>query len=148
MTTSTLPFSQSNGRIPVITDRFRDNFNAFESGEILLYLTQHYDRDHPVGYSEMVQGIYSAHGGVGPMQGQDVDETKRLYGVLEIRLSQDRDYLTGPGRGKPSIADFNVFPWIAGHARTITKTLDEWPNLKRINTRKGVQAGFQIPPKV
>lgn len=40
-----------------------------------------------------------------------VNETKRLYGVLEIRLSQDRDYLAGPGRGKPTIADFNVFPW-------------------------------------
>lgn len=40
-----------------------------------------------------------------------VNETKRLYNVLEIRLSQGRDYLAGPGRGKPSIADFNVFPW-------------------------------------
>ncbi len=79
-----------------------------------------------------------------------VNETKRLYGVLEIRLSRDRDYLAGPGRGKPTIADFNVFPWynrshhtvismltglffgnrIAGHARSIAKTLDEWPNLK------------------
>jgi len=81
-----------------------------------------------------------------------VNETKRLYGVLEIRLSQGRDYLAGPGRGKPSIADFNVFPWIAAHARTIAKTLDEWPNLKawyeRINARKGVQAGLEIPPNV
>ncbi len=40
-----------------------------------------------------------------------VNETKRLYGVLEIRLSQGRDYLAGPERGRPSIADFNVFPW-------------------------------------
>ncbi|KAH9060499.1 glutathione S-transferase-like protein [Lactarius vividus] len=148
-----------NGRIPVISDRSRDNFNDhvfwFDPTE--------------THYSEMVQWIFFAHGGVGPMQGQAgfftfgtkedipfareryVNETKRLYGVLEIRLS-DRDYLAGPGRGKPSIADFNVFPWIAGHARTIAKTLDEWPNLKawyeRISTRKGVQAGLQIPPKV
>ncbi|KAH9160659.1 glutathione S-transferase-like protein [Lactarius sanguifluus] len=166
-----------NGRIPVITDRSRDNFNVFESGAILLYLAQHYDKGHvfwfdptETHYSEMVQWMFFAHGGVGPMQGQAgfftfgtkedipfareryVNETKRLYGVLEIRLSQDRDYLAGPGRGKPSIADFNVFPWIAGHARTIAKTLDEWPNLKawyeRINARTGVQAGLQIPPKV
>jgi glutathione S-transferase len=38
------------------------------------------------------------------------EETKRLYGVLEIRLS-DRDYLVGPGRGIYTIADLNVFPW-------------------------------------
>lgn len=40
-----------------------------------------------------------------------VNETKRLYGVLEIRLSEGREYLAGPGLGKVSIADFNVYPW-------------------------------------
>ena len=39
-----------------------------------------------------------------------LDETKRLYGVLEIRL-QHRDWLAGPGNGVFSIADVNVFPW-------------------------------------
>ena len=39
-----------------------------------------------------------------------LDETKRLYGVLEIRL-QKRDWLVGPGAGVFSIADINVFPW-------------------------------------
>jgi len=167
-----------NGRIPAITDRSRDNFNVFESAAILLYLAQHYDKDHVFWfdpsdphYSEMLQWIFFAHGGVGPMQGQAgfftfgtkedipfareryVNETKRLYGVLEIRLSEEgREYLAGPGPGKPSIADFNVYPWIAVHARTIAKTLDEWPKLKawyeRINAREGVQAGLQVLPKV
>jgi len=39
-----------------------------------------------------------------------LDETKRLYGVLEIRLL-DRDWLAGPGTGVFSVADINVFPW-------------------------------------
>ena len=41
-----------------------------------------------------------------------LDETKRLYGVLEIRL-KDREWLAGPGVGVYSIADINVFPWSA-----------------------------------
>ena len=44
-----------------------------------------------------------------------LDETKRLYGVLQIRLA-DRDWLAGPGRGKYSIADMNCFPWSASLA--------------------------------
>ena len=69
------------------------------------------------------------HGGIGPMQGQShhfrnlakedipyaknrfLEETRRLYGVLEIRLKEGRDFLAGSGRGKYSIADIKSFPW-------------------------------------
>ena len=57
------------------------------------------------------------------------EETKRLYGVIEIRL-QDRDWLAGPGRGRYSIADLNVIPWIRFHKIAGIETLDEWPRLK------------------
>ncbi|KZT12931.1 glutathione S-transferase C-terminal-like protein [Laetiporus sulphureus 93-53] len=165
-----------NGRIPVLVDRSRNNFVVFETAAILLYLQQHYDKEgkfgfdpikDPDNYSETLQWIFFAHGGVGPMQGQSnhfnryapvdlpyakkryIDETKRLYGVLEIRLSQDRDWLAGPGRGKFSIADMNVMPWIAGHKWAMVESLDEFPHLKdwlaRGLARPGVKAGMAVP---
>jgi len=114
----------------------------------------------------MLQWMFFSHGGIGPMQGQanhfvrfapeDIpyakkryqDETKRLYGVLQIRLAE-RDWLAGPGRGKYSIADMNAFPWINGHTFCGIETLDEWPAVKawsqRINARSGVKAGLTVP---
>ena len=58
-----------------------------------------------------------------------LDETKRLYSVLEIRL-QDRDWLAGPGRGVYSIADINVIPWIRIHSFAGIESLDPWPRVK------------------
>ncbi|KZV73689.1 glutathione S-transferase-like protein [Peniophora sp. CONT] len=164
-----------NGRIPTITDRSRNNFNVFETAAILLYLAQHYDKEKKFtfdaekeanDYSEMLQWIFFAHGGVGPMQGQAnffthyapekipyainryVTEAKRLFGVLEIRL-KDREYLAGPGKGKYSLADINVWPWIRIHAYSVVDTLDEWPNLKawkeRIAARPAAQKGIDVP---
>jgi glutathione S-transferase len=39
-----------------------------------------------------------------------LDETKRLYGVYEIRLA-NRKYLAGPGEGTFSLADIKAVPW-------------------------------------
>ncbi|KAJ3999542.1 glutathione S-transferase C-terminal-like protein [Lentinula boryana] len=164
-----------NGRIPVLVDRSRNNFTVFETGAILLYLQQHYDKENNFGwdpkenpdeYSQSLQWIFFAHGGVGPMQGQlnhfnkaapiDIpyakkrylDETKRLYGVLEIRLSQDRDWLVGPGRGVYSIADINVLAWVRVHAFGGIESLDEWPNVKKwveaAHARPGFSAGLDV----
>ncbi|KAJ2931658.1 hypothetical protein H1R20_g5440, partial [Candolleomyces eurysporus] len=58
-----------------------------------------------------------------------LDETKRLYGVLEIRLT-GREYLAGAGKGKYSLADIKTFPWVKTHQHACIETLDEWPNLK------------------
>lgn len=41
-----------NGRIPAITDKWTDgkDIRIFESGAILQYLTERYDKDHKVSY--------------------------------------------------------------------------------------------------
>ena len=57
------------------------------------------------------------------------DETKRLYGVLESHL-QNRDWLTGPGRGVYSLADINCVPWLRIHSYAGIDTLDVWPRVK------------------
>jgi glutathione S-transferase len=44
-----------------------------------------------------------------------INETKRLYGVLEKHL-EGRDWLVGEGKGKYSIADCNAYPWLHLHA--------------------------------
>ncbi|KAG0704305.1 thioredoxin-like protein [Suillus ampliporus] len=149
-----------NGRIPVLVDRQREDFVVFETAAILLYLEQHYDPERKFGfdpvkqpneYSEMLQWIFWAHGGVGPMQGQsnhfnryapeDIPYAKKragLYGVIEIRL-----------KGTYSAADINVFPWIRIHQFAGIESIDEWPNLKtwveRIEARRPVQAGVAVP---
>ncbi|KAG6918747.1 hypothetical protein DXG01_011938 [Tephrocybe rancida] len=161
-----------NGRIPVLVDRNRGDFTVFETAAILLYLEQHYDPERvfsfdpvqePNEYSEMLQWLFWAHGGLGPMQGQAghfrnaapleipyaqkryTDETERLYGVLELRLT-DRDYLAGPGKGKYSIADINAHPWVMGHKWAGIESLDKWPGMKRwierIAERPTIQAGI------
>ncbi|KAF9534850.1 glutathione S-transferase [Crepidotus variabilis] len=165
-----------NGRIPVIVDRSRKDFPVFETSAILLYLAQHYDKQYkywfnpetePDEYSDLLQWMFFAHGGLGPMQGQlnhfnryapDIpyakkrylDETKRLYGVLDIRL-KDRDFLAGAGRGKYSIADIKTFTWVRMYAFSGIESVDEWPNVKawleRINTETSVIAGLQVPPR-
>jgi Glutathione S-transferase, N-terminal domain len=70
-----------NGRIPVLVDRSRNNFVVFETSAILLYLSQHYDKEYKFwfksddedggnDYSRMLQWMFFSHGGIGPMQGQ------------------------------------------------------------------------------
>ncbi|KAJ7758484.1 glutathione S-transferase [Mycena maculata] len=161
-----------NGRIPTIVDRAHGDFAVFETGAILLYLQQTYDKEgkysfdpatQPKEYSEVLQWMFWANAGLGPMMGQAghflnaapekipygqtryIDETKRLFGVLEIRL-KDHEYLAGD---KFSIADINAYPWVAGHVRCGVPSLDEWPSMKswfdKIAARDATKVGYTIP---
>jgi glutathione S-transferase len=162
-----------NGRIPAIVDRSHGNLAVFETGAILLYLAQHYDKEYkfsfPLGsqeYSEALQWLFFANAGVGPMQGQathfyryaaekiqyGIDryqkELSRLYGVLDGRLA-GREYLVGEGQGKYSIVDINVFTWVRQATWAGLDSLDSFPNLKaweaRIDARSQVLAGRNVP---
>ncbi|KAK1225229.1 Glutathione S-transferase 2 [Marasmius sp. AFHP31] len=157
-----------NGRIPAIT---HNGFNVFETSAILLYLAAEFDKENkfsfhptqnPKEYSEVLQWLFFAHGGVGPMQGQAnhfvtyakekipyaqtryLNETKRLYGVLESRLSKHK-YLAGD---KYTIADIKTHGWVR-RVHSLGIDLAEWPNLKdwtdRIEERAAVQKGLKIP---
>ncbi|KPV73470.1 uncharacterized protein RHOBADRAFT_54692 [Rhodotorula graminis WP1] len=130
-----------NSRIPSIIDRSRNDTRVFETGSILLYLSKAYDVDYKLHFeddaveAEMWSWVFFQHGGTGPMFGQAghflnaapvkdvyaarryINESKRLLGVYEQRLSEEggRDYLVGPGKGKFSYADVASFTWVRAH---------------------------------
>ncbi|CAO1636481.1 unnamed protein product [Parajaminaea phylloscopi] len=170
-----------NGRIPALVDPNNDDFAVFESSAILLYLEKKYDPDHVLSWpsnepkgdnlrSELLQWLFFAHGGIGPMQGQAnvfrkravgdekdvipfaikryIDETKRLYTVLDARL-QGRDYLVGEGKGKFTLADIKTAGWVVLHGAAGISRKELPPNVARwldtIRGRDSFVAGLKSP---
>ena len=81
------------------------------------------------------------------------NETLRVYGVLEIRLSgkytgEPREYLAGKGKGKYSVADIGTWPWVKGWEMSgfTEEDMKPFPHLKewiaRIAARPAVQRGI------
>jgi GST-like protein len=155
-----------NNRIPAIVDRAPEGggepVSVFESGAILQYLAEKTGRFLPRnlrGRVEVMQWLFWQMGGLGPMLGQNhhfkqyapepldyaiaryVDETERLYGVLDDRL-EDREYVAGDY----SIADMACWPWIVPYERQ-GMTLEDFPNLKRwfeaIGERPAIKAAYE-----
>lgn len=79
-----------------------------------------------------------------------VNETKRLYSVLESRL-EGRDWLVGQGKGKYSIADINVAPWLLVHVWAGVPHSEVGPNvtnfIRRFYEREAVKKGVEVPSK-
>jgi len=138
-----------NNRIPAIVDRAPaddgEPIGMFESGAILQYLAdktgRFLSRDLRTR-KETLEWLFWQVGGLGPMAGQNghfnvfapekipyaidryVNETARLYGVLDRRL-EGRDYIAGDY----SIADMACYPWIVPHENH-KMVLGDFPHLK------------------
>ncbi|MDR9753580.1 glutathione binding-like protein [Pseudomonas sp. SZMC_28357] len=140
-----------NNRIPAIVDNEPVDGGAplsvFESGAILLYLAEKTGQFLPKdlrGRQLALQWLFWQMGGLGPMAGQNhhfsqfapekipyaikryVDETARLYGVLDKQLA-DKEFVAG---SEYSIADMAIYPWIVSH-QWQSQNLDDFPNVQR-----------------
>ena len=155
-----------NNRMPAIVDTAPNDGGApvslFESGAILVYLAEKTGKflstDPRVRY-DTLQWLFWQMGGLGPMAGQNhhfsvyapekieyaikryVNETNRLYGVLNKRLA-DRDFIAGDY----SIADMAAYPWVVPHERQ-GQNLDDFPHVKRwfhaIKSRPATIAAYE-----
>ncbi len=139
-----------NNRIPAIVDHEPKDggkpIPVFESGAILLYLAEKTGKFLPADLrrkAEVMQWLFWQMGGLGPMAGQNhhfnqyapekipyaidryVNETNRLYGVLNKRLA-DREFIAGVY----SIVDMATYPWIVPHERQ-GQRLQDFPYLQR-----------------
>lgn len=149
-----------NNKIPAIVDH--DNGQSLmESGAILLYLADKFDRFWGADRWQTTQWLMLQMASVGPMLGQVHyfskynagkapyaeerfrNEALRLYGVLEARLTTE-EFLSG----SYSIADMATWPWISRYEWQQID-LTNFPNLCRwyqqIAEREAVQRGYHVP---
>ena len=154
-----------NGRIPVLKTMGKDSTIIFDSNAILIYLAEKFGQLLPINEPDrtlVLQWLMFQASGIGPMQGQAVvferyfpndvpaarkryhNETRRLYKVLDLRLSRSKwlaqDF---------SIADIANWSWIRSHkwARVSTEgleSLERWMEQMRI--RPACDRGLNIPP--
>src|ERR1700742_665557 len=139
-----------NNRIPAMVDHEPKGggkpISIFESGAMLLYLAEKTGKFIPsdlYGRYDVIQWTFWQMGGLGPMAGQNhhfrnkavdklqyaidryVNETNRLYGVLNKRLA-DRAFIAG----EYSIADMACYPWVVPY-KNQGQDIEQIPHLKR-----------------
>ncbi len=140
-----------NNRMPAIVDHDPvdggEAISVFESGAILLYLANKTGRFFgPEQRDKIVQmqWLMWQMGGLGPMAGQNhhfnryapeqipyaqkryIDETNRLYGVLDRQLA-GKPFVGGE---EYSIADMAIYPWIVPYAAQ-SQDLNDFAHVKR-----------------
>ena len=138
--------------------------SVFESGAILIYLGVKTGKFYPSDLRAQVpvlEWLMWQMGGFGPMPGQVhhflqveneqdrryaldryMKETRRLYGVLDKRLSEVA-FVAGP----VSIADFAILGWAWRHERHKVDLAD-FPSVKRwyetMMARPATKRGFEV----
>lgn len=166
-----------NGKIPVIIDPDGPGgtpLGLFESGAILLYLSDKTGRFVPADSAkryETIEWVFFQMAAVGPMFGQVgffhkfagreiedkrpldrfVQESKRLFGVLEKRL-EGRSWIMGEDY---TIADMSMLGWVRGFVGfygagdlvgySSLNNVPAW--LERGLARPAVQRGLEIPKR-
>jgi GST-like protein len=148
-------------KIPVIIDHERA-VSVFESGAILMYLAEKYNKLYEAKDRNIInQWLMAQMGTVGPMIGQHhqfhhynpgksqfgeerfFKITKRIYSELDERLISSK-YLAGH---KYTIADIATWPWIARH-EWHDIGLNDYKNLTRwyldIAGREAVVRGYDL----
>jgi GSH-dependent disulfide-bond oxidoreductase len=154
-----------NNRIPAMVDNEPKGggkpLSVFESGAMLMYLAEKTGKFLPSDLHakyDAIQWVFWQMGGLGPMLGQNnhfanyapeklpyaikryVDETNRLYGVLNKRLA-DREFIAGTY----SIADMACYPWTLNH-KGQSQNIDDFPHVKRwieiIKARPGTERAY------
>lgn len=160
-----------NNRIPAIVDsdgpadaKSGKPFSMFESGAILVYLASKTGRLLPENLRDKwstLQWLMFQMGSIGPMLGQAhhfrayapekipyavdryTNEAHRLYGVLDLRLSES-EYVAC---GEYTIADIAIMPWLRSHQKQGVD-IGRYRHLKRwfdaINERPAVQRGLAV----
>jgi GST-like protein len=156
-----------NNKMPAIVDPDGPDgkpLPVFESGAILIYLAEKHGRflsEDARKRSVTLQWLMWQMGGLGPMLGQAhhfrqyapeqidyavkryTNESNRLYGVLDKRLSEAR-YLAGDDY---SIADIAAWPWTRFPERQGVERSD-YPNFVRwfdeIAERPAVKRGVEV----
>ncbi|TDR94138.1 glutathione S-transferase N-terminal domain-containing protein [Enterovirga rhinocerotis] len=155
-----------NAKMPAIVDPAGPDgapISVFESGAILQYLGRKAGKFYPEeerARVEVEQWLFWQMAGLGPIAGQThhfriyapepipyavdrfTNETNRLYGVLDKRLS-DRDFLAGDY----SIADMATYPWAKMWQRQ-GQDIAQFPHVQRwleaISARPAVQRGVAV----
>ncbi len=154
-----------NGRMPAIVDHEGpggEPISIFESGAILQYLGDKTGQFYPAerrARTKVEEWLFWQMAGLGPMAGQAahfryreekiayaieryINETKRLYGVLNTRLAEVE--FVG---GDYSIADMAIWPWTRGY-KGLGIDPEELPHYRRwfkaVGAREAVQRGANI----
>ena len=153
-----------NNKIPAIVDK-ENNITLMESGAIMLYLAEKYNKFLPndsINKFKCIEWLNFQTGSQGPMLGQAHHflkfnkgksayaeeryhkEAERLYKVMNNQLMKNT-YLAGE---EYTIADIAAWPWVARfewHQVDLKKYeyLKTW--YTKISSREAIQKGYDVP---